>query len=73
MGAQAHGASQFGVMISMYTFMFDYTYWANECPYHFAHHGNNVGSVPEYVLLHNQGQPSTGNIDQFSSALLNHP
>ena len=57
-------------MISMYTFMFDYTYWANECP-HFNYHGNpNPNSVPEYVLLHNQGQSSTGNIDQFSSALI---
>ncbi len=71
-GSQAHGASQFGVMIAMYTFMFDYTYWANECPLHFDHHGNNVGSVPEYVLLNNQGQ-NGGNVDQFSSALLTLP
>jgi hypothetical protein len=66
--SQEHGASQFGVMIAMYTFMFDYTYWANECP-HFNYHGNNAGSVPEYVLLHNQGQ-NGGNVDEFSSALI---
>jgi hypothetical protein len=66
--SQEHGASQFGVMISMYTFMFDYTYWANECP-HFNYHGNNASSTPEYVLLHNQGQNS-GNVDEFSSALI---
>ena len=62
--ALAQGASQYGVIVSMYTFMFDYIYWANECP-HFADHGNNPSSVPEYVLLHNQGQNS-GNIDRFS-------
>ncbi len=66
---QAHGASQYGVMISMYTFMFDYTYWANECP-HFNYHGNNASSVPEYVLLNNQGQNSTGTIDKFSTDLI---
>jgi len=65
---QAHGASQWGVMISMYTFMFDYTYWANECP-HFDRHGNNnLTSVPEYTLLNNQGQ-NNGNIDRFSKDL----
>ena len=64
----AQGASQWGVMIAMYTFMFDYTFWANECP-HFDYHGNNAASVPEYVLLNNQGQNS-GNVDQFSSQLI---
>jgi prepilin-type N-terminal cleavage/methylation domain-containing protein len=68
-GEHAQGASQWGVMIAMYTFMFDYTYWANECP-HFDYHGNGVNSVPEYVLLNNQGQNSSGNVDQFSQNLL---
>jgi hypothetical protein len=64
----AQGASQWGVMIAMYTFMFDYTFWANECP-HFDNHGNPPASVPEAVLLNNQGQNS-GNVDQFSSQLI---
>ena len=72
-GAQ-YGASQYGVIIAMYTFMFDYTYWANECP-HFAYHGSNPsnpGSVPEYVLLHNQGQ-NGGTVDEFSRDLITLP
>jgi type II secretory pathway pseudopilin PulG len=69
--AAASGGSQYGVMIAMYTFMFDYTYWANECP-HFTYHGNNASAVPEYVLLNNQGQ-GNGNIDRFSSELIAHP
>jgi len=64
----AQGASQWGVMIAMYTFMFDYTFWANECP-HFDAHGNQPASVPEAVLLNNQGQ-NGGNVDQFSSQLI---
>jgi hypothetical protein len=65
----ASGGSQYGVMIAMYTFMFDYTYWANECP-HFNYHGGNVSNNPEYALLHNQGQNSSGNIDKFSTELI---
>src|SRR6266516_7599189 len=67
----ASGSSQYGVMISMYTFMFDYTYWANECP-HFANHGQNASSTPEYVLLNNQGQ-NNGNIESFSLNLITPP
>jgi prepilin-type N-terminal cleavage/methylation domain-containing protein len=70
--SQAHGASQWGVMISMYTFMFDYTFWANECPHFDYHSQNNATAVPEYVLLHNQGQ-NNGNVDNFSTDLLYHP
>jgi type II secretory pathway pseudopilin PulG len=62
------GGSQYGVMIAMYTFMFDYTYWANECP-HFSYHNNGINSVPEYKLLDNQGQNS-GNVNVFSSDLI---
>jgi len=70
--AAARGSSQYGVMISMYTFMFDYTYWANQCP-HFANHGQNPSSTPEYVLLHNQGQSFSGNIEKFSLDLIAPP
>jgi type II secretory pathway pseudopilin PulG len=62
------GGSQYGVMIAMYTFMFDYTYWANECP-HFSYHANPINSVPEYKLLDNQGA-NNGNVDGFSSDLI---
>jgi hypothetical protein len=67
-GDQAHGSSQWGVMIAMYTFMFDYTFWANECP-HFDRHGNGLNSVPEYILLDNQGA-NGGNVNTFSGNLL---
>ncbi len=66
------GGSQYGVMISMYTFMFDYTYWASECP-HFNYHGGNTSNNPEYQLLNNQGQNSSGTIDKFSTELIAHP
>ena len=68
----SQGASQVGVIIALYTFMFDYTFWANQCP-HFDHHGNNVQSVPEYILLDKQGASSSGNIDDFSSHLITPP
>ncbi len=29
----AKGADQQGVLLDMYTFMYDYTMWANECPH----------------------------------------
>jgi general secretion pathway protein G len=66
------GGTQRGVLIAMYTFMFDYSLWANECPYHFDWHGqtgSNPQSVPEYILLNNQGQ-NNGNIDKFSKNLI---
>ena len=46
------GASVFSVLVTMYTFMFDYTLWADECP-HFDTHG--TASSPEYTLLYNVG------------------
>jgi type II secretory pathway pseudopilin PulG len=67
----ASGGSQYGVMISMYTFMFDYTYWANECP-HFNNHGLSPSATPEYSLLSNQAD-NNKNIDQFSTELIKHP
>jgi len=69
--AAARGSSQYGVMIAMYTFMFDYTYWANQCP-HFANHGQSPSSTPEYVLLNNQGG-NNANIEKFSLDLIAPP
>ena len=68
--AAARGAAQVGVIIAMYTFMFDYIYWANECP-HFNLHGlgGAPSNIPEYTLLNNNGQNS-GNIDRFSGDLI---
>jgi len=67
--AQTHGVSQYGVMIAMYTFMFDYVYWANQCP-HFANHGQSPSGTPEFLLLDNQGKTSIGNIDRFSANMI---
>ena len=59
------GASQRSAMIAMYTFMYDYTFWATECP-HFDDHGASGNSIPEYKMLNDQGQNSSGNIDSFT-------
>jgi len=67
--AQTHGVSQYGVMIAMYTFMFDYIYWANQCP-HFANHGQSPSGTPEFLMLDNQGKNSIGNIDRFSANMI---
>jgi prepilin-type N-terminal cleavage/methylation domain-containing protein len=66
---QAPGASQFSVLLALYTFMYDFTLWANECP-HFDFHGNGLSSVPEYKMLNDQGQNASGNIDAFSLRLI---
>jgi prepilin-type N-terminal cleavage/methylation domain-containing protein len=60
-GAQS-GASVFSALVAMYTFMFDYTLWANECP-HFDNHGTSTS--PEYQILYEVGGPSQ-NLDTFS-------
>ena len=52
-------ASQFGVMISMYTFMFDYTFWANECP-HFDYHGNLDLAITIRTLVYANGRAYWG-------------
>jgi len=64
--ATAAGASQYSVLEGMYTFMFDYSLWANECP-HFDYHlnaVNNLAALPEYMLLDN----SKVRTDKFSGA-----
>jgi prepilin-type N-terminal cleavage/methylation domain-containing protein len=63
------GASQFSVLLAVYTFMYDYTLWANECP-HFDDHGKSGNSIPEYKMLNDQGQNSSGNVDGFSTGLV---
>jgi type II secretory pathway pseudopilin PulG len=65
------GGTQIGIIIGMYTFMFDYALWAkpwDECP-HFPWHGqsgSNPQGVPEYDML----DKNRGNIDAFSKALI---
>jgi len=49
------GASVFSVLVLMYSFMYDYTLWAEECP-HFDPHGTT--SSPELTLLNNVVGPS---------------
>jgi type II secretory pathway pseudopilin PulG len=64
------GASQFSVVVAMYSFMYDYTLWADECP-HFNQHGNtgNPTSIPEYDLLNSLGA-NNGSLDKYSSNLI---
>ncbi len=56
----------------MYTFMFDYVFWATECP-HFGWHGLSTNStpsnLPEYNLLNDIGSStSVGSIGKYSGA-----
>jgi len=61
------GASSISVLVTMYTFMFDYIFWATECP-RFDNHGfQNVSTLPEYKMLDDIGQNSTsGSLDDIS-------
>ena len=67
------GASQTSVLVAMYTFMFDYVFWATECPYHFDYHGytgSSLSTLPEYKMLNDMGQSCKGcnGIDSFSGS-----
>jgi prepilin-type N-terminal cleavage/methylation domain-containing protein len=59
------GASQTGVLVAMYVFMFDYALWAEECP-NFSRHGatggSNLQQVPEYAILDSLGKNQAGGI-----------
>jgi type II secretory pathway pseudopilin PulG len=47
----SHSADQQSVLLEMYTFMYDYTMWANENP-RFNYHGiSSASQVPEWMLL----------------------
>jgi len=50
-GAQS-GGTVYSALVAMYTFMFNYTLWSNECP-HFDPHGTS--SSPEATLLYQVG------------------
>jgi hypothetical protein len=57
------GASQTGVLVSMYVYMFNYALWAEECP-NFSRHGlgGNISSVPEYAILDALAKNQAGGI-----------
>ena len=56
------GASQTGVLVAMYVFMFDYALWAEECP-NFSRHGlGNTLQVPEYTILDALAKNQAGGI-----------
>lgn len=61
-----HGSSQQTVLVAMYTFMFSYTLWANECP-RFSRHDqtSSLTEIPEYRLINEIGRMN-GFLDQFS-------
>jgi len=68
------GASPSAVLVTMYTFMFDYVFWATECP-NFGWHGldgtSTPSNLPEYRMLNDVGQSSaTGSIGKYSDDLL---
>ncbi len=64
----AAGSSPSAVLVTMYTFMFDYAFWATECP-RFSWHGLTSfdQNLPEYFMLNDIAQGSaTGSIDKYS-------
>ena len=69
--AQGTGASPSSLLVTMYTFMFDYVFWATQCP-HFDRHGytgTTPSGLPEYKMLDDMGQnssPGSGGIDAYS-------
>ena len=71
-GAQS-GASPNAVLVSMYTFMFDYVFWATQCP-NFDYHGctgGNPQNLPEYNMLNDIGSATAaGSVGKYSAALV---
>jgi prepilin-type N-terminal cleavage/methylation domain-containing protein len=71
-GAQS-GASPNAVLVSMYTFMFDYVFWATQCP-NFDYHGytgGNPQNLPEYNMLNDIGSATAaGSVGKYSTALV---
>jgi type II secretory pathway pseudopilin PulG len=69
--AAGTGASPSSVLVTMYTFMFDYVFWATQCP-RFDRHGytgNTPSGLPEYNMLDQMGQnssPGSASIDAYS-------
>ena len=65
------GASPSAVLVTMYTFMFDYVFWATECP-HFDYHGETAGTpsnLPEFNMLNDIGdETATGSIGKYAGA-----
>ena len=69
--ATGTGASPSAVLVTMYTFMFDYVFWATQCP-QFDYHGYPGGTptgLPEYNMLDQMGQnssPGGASVDAYS-------
>jgi prepilin-type N-terminal cleavage/methylation domain-containing protein len=59
------GASPFSVLVLMYSFLYDFTLWANECP-HFDLHGTSTS--PEYTLLKYVGGDPSGTLKAVSGS-----
>jgi len=66
------GASPASVLITMYTFMFDYVFWATQCPnfdWHSQDGNATPSNLPEYRMLNDMGQTGGGcSIDKFSGS-----
>lgn len=63
--AGAHqGGDQQGALTAMYSFMYTYTLWANQCP-HFPSHGAPNQQVPEFEMLSDVADPNK-RLDEFT-------
>jgi len=67
------GASPSAVLVTMYTFMFDYVFWATECP-HFDWHDDpsgNLSNLPEFNMLNDIAAPTAvGGIGKYAGNLV---
>ena len=62
------GADQQGVLTAMYSFMYTYTLWADQCP-HFPMHGATAVQVPEYLMMQSIGDPNR-RLEEFATGLV---
>jgi type II secretory pathway pseudopilin PulG len=67
-GAQK-GANQSSALVAMYSFMYTYTLWANECPHFDQHSASSLQQVPEYMLLQSAaGDAANNGLDQITGS-----
>jgi prepilin-type N-terminal cleavage/methylation domain-containing protein len=61
------GADQQGALAAMYSFMYTYALWANECPHFSWHNASSSIQVPEYEMLNDIGA-NNAFLDKFTGA-----
>lgn len=61
------GADQQSALVAMYSFMYTYTLWANQCPHFDLHSISSREQVPEYMLLQSAaGDAANDGLDEIT-------